>query len=108
MGHAGSDDEPAYRRPAGDQRRVRPGSGAGHRETVDRRDGILTPSQVLDRYEAKRTEVIDLAAEVADLAQLGSAAGGDVARCSAGLDEAMAAAPPRSTLGAARSSTTRR
>ena len=57
MGHAGSDYEPAYRKPGEIQRRLRAGSGAVHRETADRR-GMLTPAEVLDRYEAKRAEVL--------------------------------------------------
>ena len=36
MGHAGSDYEPAYRRPEEISRRLRPRSGAVHRESVDR------------------------------------------------------------------------
>jgi 2-oxoisovalerate dehydrogenase E1 component len=36
--------------------------------------GVLTPQQVLDRYEANRAKVIETAAEVAELPQLGSAA----------------------------------
>ena len=72
MGHAGSDYEPGYRRPEEI-------SAEFDRDPVLRTakllisEGVLTPSQVLDRYEAKRTKVIDLAAEMSDLAQLGSA-----------------------------------
>ncbi len=76
MGHAGSDYEPAYRRP-------------GEISAEFDRDpvlctakllithGHLTPAEVLDRYEAKRAEVIELAREVSELAQLGSARSGD-------------------------------
>ena len=39
MGHAGSDYEPAYRRPAEIAAELRPGSGAVHRQTVDRPRG---------------------------------------------------------------------
>ena len=72
MGHAGSDYEPAYRRPEEI-------SAEFDRDPVLRTakllisEGVLTPSEVLDRYEAKRTEVIDLAAVVSDVAQLSSA-----------------------------------
>ncbi|MGB3353381.1 MAG: thiamine pyrophosphate-dependent enzyme [Mycobacterium sp.] len=71
MGHAGSDYEPSYRK--------------GDEITADyARDpvlctsrllvaaGVLTPQQVLDEYEAKRAEVLALATEVVDLAQLDS------------------------------------
>ena len=72
MGHAGSDYEPAYRRPdeiAADFDRdpvlctAKALIGAG----------VLTPAEALDRYEAKRANVIELAGEVADLPQLDSA-----------------------------------
>ena len=69
MGHAGSDYEPAYRKP--------------DEITADfARDpltcmaqllveaGVVDPRQVLDAYEAKRTRVLEMAAEVAELAQL--------------------------------------
>jgi 2-oxoisovalerate dehydrogenase E1 component len=69
MGHAGSDYEPAYRRP--DEISA----------DLDRdpvlctakllvRHGVLTPREVLDRYEAKRAEVMDLAREVGDFKRL--------------------------------------
>ncbi len=35
--------------------------------------GVLTPADVLDRYEAKRANVIELAEQVSELAQLDSA-----------------------------------
>lgn len=72
MGHAGSDYEPAYRRPdeiAADYDRdpvlctAKLLIGAG----------VLTPVEVLDRYEAKRANVIELADQVGSLAQLDSA-----------------------------------
>jgi 2-oxoisovalerate dehydrogenase E1 component len=72
MGHAGSDYEPGYRRPdeiAADY----------ERDPVLRTaellvsEGVLTPKEALDRYETKRANVIDLAAEVAGLPQLGNA-----------------------------------
>ena len=88
MGHAGSDYEPAYRRP-------------GEIAAEYDRDpvlctakllithGHLTPAEVLARYEAKRAEVLDIAREVAELPQLDSAAA--VMRpLQASLDEAMA------------------
>ena len=88
MGHAGSDYEPAYRRP-------------GEIAAEYDRDpvlctakllithGHLTPAEVLARYEATRAEVLDVAREVAELPQLDSAA--EVMRpLRAGLDEAMA------------------
>jgi 2-oxoisovalerate dehydrogenase E1 component len=73
MGHAGSDYEPAYRRPdeiAADYDRdpvlctAKLLISGGH----------LSPAEVLDRYEAKRTEVLGLAREVSELPQLDSAA----------------------------------
>jgi 2-oxoisovalerate dehydrogenase E1 component len=91
MGHAGSDHEPAYRSPtdiAGDYDR-----DPVLRTALTLIDaGVLTPKQVLDRYEAKRTNVIGLAEEVAQLPQLDSAAAvmkplRDV------VEEAVAAAP---------------
>ena len=72
MGHAGSDYEPAYRRPEEI-------AAEYERDPLVRTakllvsEGVLTPSEVLDRYEAKRAEVIDLAAVVRDAAQLDSA-----------------------------------
>ena len=88
MGHAGSDYEPAYRRP-------------GEIAAEYDRDpllctaklliahGHLTPAEVLARYEAKRAEVLDIAREVAELPQLDSSAA--VMRpLQASLDEAMA------------------
>ncbi|WP_102142906.1 thiamine pyrophosphate-dependent enzyme [Mycobacterium hubeiense] len=95
MGHAGSDYEPGYRRPA--------------EITADfERDpvlcaakllisqGILTPSEVLDRYEAKRAEVLGIAREVAQLPQLASAAA-VTAPLREALDEAMAVVPSAAT-----------
>ena len=65
MGHAGSDYEPAYRRPdeiAADFDRDPVLCTA--KLLID--SGVLTPDQVLDRYEAKRANVIELAEAVAD------------------------------------------
>ncbi|MET0453260.1 MAG: thiamine pyrophosphate-dependent enzyme [Mycobacterium sp.] len=73
MGHAGSDVEAAYRTPgeiAADYARD-PVLGTA-RTLIDL--GILTPGQVLDRYEAKRAEVIAIAEKVAELPQLDTAA----------------------------------
>jgi 2-oxoisovalerate dehydrogenase E1 component len=91
MGHAGSDFEPSYRRPdeiAADFDRDPLVCTA--KALIDA--GALTPVEVLERYEAKRTNVIELAGEVADLPQLDSATAvmkplGD------GLEEAVAAYP---------------
>jgi len=73
MGHAGSDVENAYRRPeeiAADLERD-PLLGTA-RLLVE--SGVLSPGEVLDRYEATRARVLALAEEVAELPQLGSAA----------------------------------
>jgi 2-oxoisovalerate dehydrogenase E1 component len=72
MGHAGSDYERAYRRPNEiaadyDQDPVLCTAKALIGQ------GLLTPAQVLARYEAKRLQVLEMAAEVAELAQLDSA-----------------------------------
>ena len=72
MGHAGSDYEPAYRRPeeiAAEYDRDPVLCTA--KLLIDK--GVLTPADVLDRYEAKRADVIELAEEVSELAQLDSA-----------------------------------
>ncbi len=71
LGHAGSDVEAAYRTPAeiiADEEldpllgtaRILLGAGC-------------SPAEIVDRYEAKRAEVMDLAREVAGLPQLASA-----------------------------------
>ncbi|GAA1532884.1 thiamine pyrophosphate-dependent enzyme [Kribbella lupini] len=71
LGHAGSDVEAAYRTPAeiiADEEldpllgtaRILLGAGC-------------SPTEIIDRYEAKRTEVMDLAREVIGLPQLASA-----------------------------------
>jgi 2-oxoisovalerate dehydrogenase E1 component len=73
MGHAGSDVESAYRRPddiAADLARDPLLHTA--RALVD--SGILTPAQVLQRYEDVRSEVMAVADEVVGAPQLGSAA----------------------------------
>ena len=91
MGHAGSDYEPAYRRPdeiAADFDRDPVLCTA--KALIDA--GVLTPAEVLDRYEAKRANVIELAGEVADLPQLDGAAA-VMKPLQEGLEEAVAASP---------------
>jgi 2-oxoisovalerate dehydrogenase E1 component len=89
LGHAGSDFEPAYRRPdeiAGDFARdplVRTA-----KLLID--GGHLSVAEVLERYEATRAEVIELAQEVSELAQLDSSAA-VVAPLHETLDDAIAA-----------------
>jgi 2-oxoisovalerate dehydrogenase E1 component len=71
MGHAGSDVETAYRSPAtilAEQRRDPLVQTARLLITA----GVLSADEVLTRYEAKRTEVLALAREVAQLPQLTS------------------------------------
>ena len=53
MGHAGTDVEMAYRRPAEIAADLRPRSAARHRAAAGR-DRALTPAEVLERYEAIR------------------------------------------------------
>ncbi|WP_199254707.1 thiamine pyrophosphate-dependent enzyme [Mycolicibacterium mengxianglii] len=72
MGHAGSDYEPAYRKP--DEIT----SDFEHDPVLRTaallvEHGALTPDEVVARYEAKRAEVLDLARVVMDLAPLESA-----------------------------------
>jgi 2-oxoisovalerate dehydrogenase E1 component len=69
MGHAGSDYEPAYRKPdeiTGDFERDPVLCTA--RLLIDA--GVLDPQQVINAYEAKRTEVLAMATEVVELDQL--------------------------------------
>src|SRR5450631_1039411 len=71
MGHAGSDVEAAYRSPAAilaDQRRDPLVQSARLLVT----SGLLSAQEVLARYESMRSQVLDLAREVADLPQLTS------------------------------------
>ncbi|KUI28302.1 MFS transporter [Mycobacterium sp. IS-1496] len=73
MGHAGSDYEPGYRRPDeifADFERD-PVLSAAKAFVAH---GVLSPAEVLERYEATRREVLDLAGEVMDAPQLDSAA----------------------------------
>ena len=91
MGHAGSDYEPAYRRPeeiAADFDRDPVLCTA----ELLVNHGVLTPTQVLGRYEAKRANVIELAGEVAGLPQLDSAQA-VMKPLQEGLEEAVAASP---------------
>jgi 2-oxoisovalerate dehydrogenase E1 component len=91
MGHAGSDYEAAYRRP--DEITAdfdRDPVLCTAKALTDA--GVLTPAEVLDRYEAKRANVIDLAGEVRDLPQLDSAAA-VMKPLQDGLEEAVAAYP---------------
>lgn len=73
MGHAGSDYEPAYRKPeeitADFDRDPLLGTAKLLIET-----GVLDPQQVLETYEEKRAEVLAMATEVAELDQLDSPA----------------------------------
>jgi 2-oxoisovalerate dehydrogenase E1 component len=69
MGHAGSDYEPAYRKPdeiTGDFDRDPVLCTA--RLLIDA--GVVDPQEVIESYEAKRTEILEMATEVAELAQL--------------------------------------
>ncbi len=91
MGHAGSDYEPAYRRPdeiAADFDRDPVLCTA--KALIDA--GVLTPGQALDRYEAQRTNVIELAGEVGELPQLDGAEA-VMKPLDEGLEEAVAASP---------------
>ncbi|MGW4095455.1 thiamine pyrophosphate-dependent enzyme [Mycobacterium sp. NPDC004974] len=72
MGHAGTDYEQAYRRPADIVADYERDPVLNTARTLVAH-GILTPEQVLRRYEAKRAEVIDLAGELCRSAQLDSA-----------------------------------
>jgi 2-oxoisovalerate dehydrogenase E1 component len=91
MGHAGSDYEPAYRSPAEIAAEYdRDPVLCTAKALIDA--GVLTPGQVLDRYEAKRTNIIELAAGVAELPQLDSAAA-VMKPLQDSLEEAVAASP---------------
>lgn len=98
MGHAGSDYEPAYRRP--DEI-----TGDFERDPVLCTaklligEGLLSPAEVLHRYEAKRAEVIGLAREVSELPQLDNAAA-VMEPLHDSLTEAVAAVPETSSASA--------
>lgn len=73
MGHAGSDYEPGYRRPddiLADFERD-PVLCTARALVLQ---GIQSPAEVLERYEATRRQVLDMAAEVMDAPRLDSAA----------------------------------
>lgn len=72
MGHAGSDYEPAYRRPDEIIADYDRDPVVNTAKTLISH-GILTPAEAIERYEAKRAEVIGAAREVSDLPQLDSA-----------------------------------
>jgi 2-oxoisovalerate dehydrogenase E1 component len=100
MGHAGSDYEPAYRSPAEISADfVRDPVLCTAKTLIDA--GVLTPAQVVERYEAKRANVIELASGVADLPQLDSAAA--VMRPLQDSLEDAAAAVPASLVATVRS-----
>jgi 2-oxoisovalerate dehydrogenase E1 component len=89
MAHAGSDYEAAYRQPkeiAADYDRDPLLCTA--KALIGQ--GLLTPAQVVERYEAKRSQVLEMASEVADLAQLDSAHA-VMEPLRASLDDAVAA-----------------
>lgn len=72
MGHAGTDYEQAYRRPE----EITADYAADPVLTTARLlvdAGVFTPEQALQRYEATRTEVIEIATQVSELATLDSA-----------------------------------
>nr|WP_051468951.1 thiamine pyrophosphate-dependent enzyme [Mycolicibacterium tusciae] len=72
MGHAGSDYEPSYRRPDEVVAEYdRDPVLCTAKLLID--NGVLTPSDVIDRYEAKRAKVIELADQISELPQLDSA-----------------------------------
>jgi 2-oxoisovalerate dehydrogenase E1 component len=98
LGHAGSDFEPAYRRPdeiVADFERdplVRTA-----KLLID--GGHLTAAEALERYEATRNQVIELAEEVSELAQLDSPSA-VVAPLREALDDAVAASVERLPVAA--------
>jgi 2-oxoisovalerate dehydrogenase E1 component len=95
MGHAGSDYEGAYRTPGeivGDYERDPVLSTA----KLLIRTGCLSPQDVLDMYEDKRAETIELADEVSDLQQLSSAAS-VMKPITEALDEARMVVPTRTS-----------
>ncbi|MDF2824088.1 MAG: transporter [Mycobacterium sp.] len=72
MGHAGTDYEQAYRKPEEITADFESDPVLGTARLLVER-GVLTPQQVLARYEATRTEVIDIAEQVSELPTLDSA-----------------------------------
>jgi 2-oxoisovalerate dehydrogenase E1 component len=73
MGHAGSDYEPGYRRSEEIVADFDRDPVLCAAKTLVAH-GVLSPPEVLDRYEATRRQVLDMAAEVIDAPQLDSAA----------------------------------
>ena len=91
MGHAGSDYEPGYRRPneiAADYDRDPVLCTAKLLIAT----GAMTPADVLERYEAKRANVIEIAGDVGELEQLDSAHA-VMTPLQASIDDALAASP---------------
>ena len=72
MGHAGSDVEAAYRSPAELAADLGRDPLVGTARLLVAR-GLLTGREVVDRYEAKRAEVLAVASDVTRARQLGSA-----------------------------------
>jgi 2-oxoisovalerate dehydrogenase E1 component len=72
MGHAGSDVEAAYRSPADLAEDLRRDPLLGTARLLIAR-GLLSGREVVDRYEAKRAEVLSVASQVSRRRQLGSA-----------------------------------
>ncbi|MGA9871873.1 MAG: transketolase C-terminal domain-containing protein, partial [Rhodococcus sp. (in: high G+C Gram-positive bacteria)] len=105
MGHAGSDVESSYRTPAdivADYARDPVTCTA--RLLIDA--GVVTPGEAVSLYEAKRTEVMDAAREVAELPRLSDAAAvaqplTDLADEVAAVESHSDATPPGSTLAQA-------
>ena len=73
MGHAGSDHEAAYRTPGEILADLERDPVLCTAKLLVRA-GCLTPADVLDMYEDKRAEVLELAEEVSELPQLSSPA----------------------------------
>ena len=91
MGHAGSDYEPGYRRPneiAADYDRDPVLCTAKLLIAT----GAMTPADVLQRYEAKRANVIEIARDVGELEQLDSAHA-VMTPLQASIDDALTASP---------------
>jgi 2-oxoisovalerate dehydrogenase E1 component len=72
MGHAGSDVETAYRRADDIAAELARDPLLGTARLLVE-TGVLSPAEVLDRYEGVRARVLAMAEEVAELPQLGSA-----------------------------------
>ena len=74
MGHAGSDHEAGLPHTGRDPRRPSSGIPSSARRSSWSAPACLTPADVLDMYEDKRAEVLELAEEVVELPQLSSPA----------------------------------